>query len=80
MRAGPTRCALRGSRSHPVALDDAVIEIACTCDDLPAHSHVYQPKQDGKRLTMVPEPFDVRVWVDWRAVARALTCDAVTDR
>jgi hypothetical protein len=48
-----------------------VIEVACLCDDLPAHSHVYQAQQDGQRITMVPEPFDVRVWVDWRAVARS---------
>lgn len=53
-----------------------MIEIACTCDDLPAHNHVYRPQQDGARITMVPEPFDVHIWVDWRAIARSFAEDA----
>lgn len=49
------------------------VEIACTCDGLPAHSHIYrfQPTPDG----IAPQRVDtgeVRVWVDWRAVAHAL--------
>lgn len=48
-----------------------MIEVACTCDGLPAHSHVYRPVvARGGRLHMVIDPYDVRVWVDWRAVAR----------
>lgn len=47
-----------------------MIEVACTCDGLPPHSHVYRPEQHGQRLDMVLDPYDVRVWVDWRAVAR----------
>lgn len=46
------------------------MELACTCGDLPAHSHVYAPKQVGKRIIMTEDPFDVRIWVDWKAVAR----------
>jgi hypothetical protein len=46
------------------------MELACTCDDLPAHSHVYRPVREGKRIEMVLDPFDVRIWVDWRAAAR----------
>lgn len=47
------------------------MEIACTCDDLPAHSHVYIAKKEEKRLVMAEDPFDVRIWVDWRSVARS---------
>lgn len=47
------------------------VELACTCDDLPAHSHVYRPQQDGQLVKMVLEEFDVRIWVDWRDVARS---------
>lgn len=50
-----------------------MMEIACTCDDLPAHSHVYQAQkdEDNRRINMVLDHFDVRIWVDWRAVARS---------
>lgn len=45
-------------------------EIACTCDGLPPHSHIYRRVQYGKRIVMDVDPYDVRIWVDWKAVAR----------
>jgi hypothetical protein len=53
-----------------------MIDIACTCEDLPAHSHIYQqvvPKQDYRGRVFVPEDTgEIRIWVDWKAVAREL--------
>lgn len=56
-----------------------MIEIACTCDDgagLP-HSHVLEPKRvpnptmPAVRMTTMADTGWVRLWVDWKAVARA---------
>lgn len=60
------------------------VEIACECDGLPAHSHVYTtvsdpngPSIDGYRLRRrVADPFDVRIWIDWKALARELVVNA----
>lgn len=52
------------------------VSMACYCDGLPAHSHVYrhEPITDTQgRIVGVnyrPDEFDVHVWVDWKAVAR----------
>lgn len=53
-----------------------VVEVACTCDDLPPHSHVYERARVAgpgglPTLQMVPTD-EVRIWVDWKAVAREL--------
>lgn len=45
--------------------------IACRCGDLPDHTHVYELKQDGETIKYVEDPYDVVIWVDWKAVARA---------
>lgn len=53
-----------------------VVEIACQCGDLPAHSHIYthvwvSNVETRHTHTLVEmEPFDVRIWVDWKTVAR----------
>lgn len=49
------------------------VEVACTCDDLPAHSHVYRTVNvAGLTVQREPDPYDVRIWVDWKAVAKEL--------
>jgi hypothetical protein len=53
-----------------------VVEIACTCDGLPSHSHLFThtflsdvaTRHSYTQVEM--EPFDVRIWVDWKTVAR----------
>lgn len=58
------------------------VEIACTCEGLPAHSHT------GKWLFAEKDPTQVRVpavkwvpdggirlWIDWKAVAHDLMVD-----
>lgn len=55
-----------------------VVEMACTCDDLPPHSHISRPvmRDLGRGAHWVPEDTgDVRIWVDWKEVARALAAD-----
>lgn len=73
-----------------------MIEYACTCDDLPPHSHIGEQivlqHWDGRR-TSVPAaslagtwsgdwaeveriPPSIRIWVDWKAVARSLSLSA----
>ena len=53
------------------------VELACHCDDLPAHSHVYgwAPELDEERqlhtMTRV-DTGEARIWVDWKQVAREL--------
>lgn len=53
------------------------VTIACECDGLPPHSHVGRwegsATGDPRLMTWVPDPFDVRVWVDWKTVARDAT-------
>lgn len=51
-----------------------MIEVACTCGDLPAHSHVptHWATVDGVYRAVYDDPWYVRVWVDWKAYARAL--------
>lgn len=65
------------------------VEIACTCDDLPAHSHVYRlgvdvdpMYPDTTVVKYIQDEFDIRIWVDWKAVARDLmnTLEAVDVR
>lgn len=50
-----------------------MIEVACTCEGLPAHSHL--PTRwdtvDGTYQAIFDDPFYVRIWVDWRAVAKS---------
>lgn len=51
------------------------VEFACTCDDLPSHSHVFRHEArlvDGVRVAVPVDTGDVRIWVDWKAVARDL--------
>lgn len=41
----------------------------CTCDhvpNLPEHTHVWKIVD----MKYVLDPYDVRIWVDWKAVAR----------
>lgn len=52
------------------------VEMACYCGDLPAHSHVYEhlPYEDERgvgHMASVPSG-EVRIWVDWKQVAREL--------
>jgi len=71
-----------------------MMEIACTCGGLPAHSHIFaqeirdepvaytvasngttMPSATCKRVV----PYDtgeVRIWVDWKALARELSKDS----
>lgn len=56
-----------------------VVEMACQCDDLPSHSHIASwvpvEAKPGQPPGMRAQYFDtgeVRIWVDWKAVARAL--------
>lgn len=49
------------------------VEMACYCDDLPAHSHVYNTVIDGRRIMYVPDEFDVRIWVNWKELARCFS-------
>lgn len=48
--------------------------VGCQCDGLPAHDHYMGKAQDERGVWgAVWDPSDVgRVWVDWKAVARAL--------
>lgn len=48
-----------------------VVEIACTCEDLPAHSHVGQ-WVGGSGQRRYEDTGEVRIWVDWKALAREL--------
>lgn len=50
-----------------------VVAIACQCDDLPAHSHAYKPILIDGVMRMVEDPYDVIIWVDWKAIARSWT-------
>lgn len=53
-----------------------MIEIACTCDEgfgVP-HSHVYEHHRIPGDNVPVARPCDtgwLRIWIDWKAVARA---------
>lgn len=52
-----------------------VVEIACQCDDLPSHSHVFKPytfvdPETGVYHAEMLDTGDVRIWVDWKSVAR----------
>lgn len=56
-----------------------MIEEACTCDGLPAHDHgtivgwTSECGPDGVVRTVVRrDPDHIHLWVDWKAVARAL--------
>lgn len=75
-----------------------MIEIACTCDGLPAHSHVPERATvrfaNGHVATIPAEtlelnagagweylerhPPSIRIWVDWKAVARRLSIGTTT--
>lgn len=44
--------------------------ILCMCGDLPAHQHVYKLEITGKKAVYIEDPYDVLIWVDWKAVAR----------
>lgn len=51
-----------------------MIEEACTCKGYPPHSHQilgWEPGPDGVMRAVIGED-DVRIWVDWKAVARDL--------
>lgn len=58
-----------------------MIEVACTCAGLPAHTHL--PTRwavvDGVYRAVFDDPHYVRVWVDWKAYARALARDDETE-
>jgi hypothetical protein len=53
-----------------------VVEMACTCDDLPPHSHVFRHDmildRTGNRCAVPRDTGEVRIWVDWKEVAREL--------
>lgn len=64
-----------------------VVEQACHCDNLPAHSHSYRLAVDvdpmypgGTVMKYVQDEFDVSIWVDWKAVARDYALDERIDR
>lgn len=52
------------------------IEISCTCDGLPAHSHVFRHDVvvglNGQRRAQPVDTGEIRISVDWKAVAREL--------
>jgi hypothetical protein len=57
-----------------------MVEIACTCDDLPAHDHFMgwadQDYHGVKAWGPVYDSEDIgRIWVPWKDVARALITD-----
>lgn len=56
-----------------------VVEIACTCDDLPSHSHVFRHQviedRVGNKFVQPVDTGEVRIWVDWKEVARALATE-----
>lgn len=59
------------------------VEVACNCDDGfgLSHSHVYEPaveKVDGVDWLRSRPTGWVRLWVDWRAVARGLALGRAT--
>lgn len=65
-----------------------MVEYACTCDGLPPHSHnptgrtvpgsvVESGPFAGMRHEQIEyDPFGIRMWVDWKAVAKAFATDA----
>lgn len=63
-------------------------EIGCMCSGLPVHSHVYRSTIDPAKTAQDPvfrirhelDPYDVRIWVDWKAVARDYALDERVDR
>lgn len=67
-------------------------QVACTCDGLPAHSHratgrtvpgslIESGSFAGMRRPCIEmDPYDIVMWVDWRAVARAFIFDAPTEQ
>lgn len=48
------------------------VEIACTSDELPPHSHVYEFDLPPGEWMQRRDTGEVRIWVDWKAVAHAL--------
>lgn len=56
-----------------------VVTVACGCDDLPPHTHIYRTVIDEKTqyIDTVVDEFDVRIWIDWKAIARELIVNAV---
>lgn len=57
-----------------------MIEVACQCEGLPAHSHLptRHAVVDGVYQGVYDDPFYVRVWVDWREYARQVMLENVT--
>jgi hypothetical protein len=57
------------------------VEVACCCDELPAHSHVFRhdvvEDRHGNRCARPVDTGEVRIWVDWKAVARELATATV---
>lgn len=53
-----------------------MILTACNCDGLPAHDHLMGHRLDESGVMGPWWDMDSigRVWVDWKAVARALAC------
>lgn len=56
-----------------------MIEFACTCDDLPSHSHIFKPVREwvialGKETYTgrMEDSGEIRIWVNWKDVAREL--------
>ncbi len=54
-----------------------MIEEACTCEGLPAHIHLptHWATIDGVYRPVFDDPFWLRVWVDWRTVARSFIAE-----
>lgn len=48
------------------------VEIACTCDGLPAHSHRYELVMQAGKILEKRDTGEIRIWVDWKAVAHEL--------
>ncbi len=59
-----------------------VVEVACECDGLPPHSHTgrWIVKVGFRKAEWEPDPYDIRVWIDWRIVAHDLMTDASAGR
>lgn len=57
------------------------VEIACTCEGLPPHTHIMENIiiQTGPQswdATTYRDSGEVRIWVNWKAVAHALATGA----
>jgi hypothetical protein len=56
------------------------VEIGCSCGDLPAHSHTGEFRPNARGIVAMDyDPYDVRIWVDWKAIAHDLLVPAAEE-